>query len=154
MSVSDKVLNDGAMVFIIFFAVASGFVSLGGVLFGIATIRARIFSRQLGISFIVLAAASFVPGFLSLPGVGVSKCRGGGRPPGPLAWSPIRLSWAGPASLCSRASAPRRLRAGDHGDVSQVGAYAAQGLARGIIWWKHSLLRCHSCVCLGSAGAA
>jgi hypothetical protein len=43
---------------------------LGGVLFGVATIRARVFSRQLGIGFIVLAVASFVLGFLSVPGGG------------------------------------------------------------------------------------
>ena len=41
-----------------------------GVLFGVATIRARIFSRPLGIGTIVLALASFVLGFLSLPGGG------------------------------------------------------------------------------------
>ncbi len=70
MSVSNKVLNDGPVAFTIFFAVASAIVSLGGVLFGVATLRARIFSRQLGIGFIVLTAASFVLGFLSIPGGG------------------------------------------------------------------------------------
>ena len=49
MNVSEKVLNDGPDVFTIFFAFTSGVVSLGGVVFGIATSRARIFSRQLGI---------------------------------------------------------------------------------------------------------
>ncbi len=70
MSVSNKVLNDGPASFNVFFAVASGIVDLGGVLFGVATIRARIFSRQLGIGFIALTAASFVLGFLSIPGGG------------------------------------------------------------------------------------
>jgi hypothetical protein len=70
MSVSDKVLNNGPDSFIVFFAVASAIVSLGGVLFGVATIRAKIFSRQLGIGCIVLTAASFVLGFLSIPGGG------------------------------------------------------------------------------------
>jgi hypothetical protein len=70
MSVSDKALNDGPVAFIVFFAVASFLVSLGGVLFGVATIKAKVFSRKLGIGFIVLAAASFVLGFLSLPGGG------------------------------------------------------------------------------------
>ncbi len=51
-------------------AVASGIVSVGGILFGVATIRAKVFSRPLGIGMIVLAASSFVLGFLSLPGGG------------------------------------------------------------------------------------
>jgi hypothetical protein len=70
MNVASKALNDGPVAFIIFFAVASGVVSLGGVLFGVATIRAGVFSRQLGIGLIVLAVASSVLGFLSLPGGG------------------------------------------------------------------------------------
>jgi hypothetical protein len=76
MNISDKVLNEGPVAFTIFFAVASAIVSLGGVLFGVATMRARMFSRQLGVGCIVLTAASFVLGFLSIPG-------GGG----------IRMSW-------------------------------------------------------------
>jgi hypothetical protein len=70
MNVLDKVLNNGPDSFTIFFAVASAIVSLGGVLFGVATIRAKIFSHQLGIGCIVLTAASFVLGFLSIPGGG------------------------------------------------------------------------------------
>ncbi len=70
MNVSDKDLNDGPTAFIIFFAVASFLVSLGGVLFGVATIRAKVFSRRLGIGLIVLASASFLLGFLSIPGGG------------------------------------------------------------------------------------
>jgi hypothetical protein len=70
MSISTKALSEGPVAFTIFFAVASGVVSLGGVLFGVATIRARVFSRQLGIGLIVLAMASFVLGFLSIPGGG------------------------------------------------------------------------------------
>jgi hypothetical protein len=70
MSVSSKVLNNGPDSFTIFFAVASAVVSLGGVLFGVATMRARVFSRRLGIGFIVLTGASFVLGFLSIPGGG------------------------------------------------------------------------------------
>jgi hypothetical protein len=70
MHVSTATLSDGPASFTVFFAVASAIVSLGGVLFGVATIRARIFSRPLGIGIIVLAAASFVLGFLSIPGGG------------------------------------------------------------------------------------
>ncbi|HEU0166267.1 MAG TPA: hypothetical protein VFS62_00715, partial [Chloroflexota bacterium] len=70
MPIPDRVLNSGPDVFNLFFAVASAVVSIGGVLFGIATVRARVFSRALGVSFIVLALASFVLGFLSLPGGG------------------------------------------------------------------------------------
>jgi hypothetical protein len=70
MQVSTKILSNGPDSFNVFFAVASGIVSLGGVLFGIATVRARVFSRPLGIGIIILAAASFVLGFLSLPGGG------------------------------------------------------------------------------------
>ena len=70
MQVSTRILSDGPDSFNVFFAVTSGIVSLGGILFGVATIRARIFSRPLGIGTIVLTAASFVLGFLSLPGGG------------------------------------------------------------------------------------
>jgi hypothetical protein len=70
MNISNKALSDGPMSFNVFFALTSAVVSLGGVLFGIATIRGRVFSRQVGIGMIVLAAASFVLGFLSLPGGG------------------------------------------------------------------------------------
>jgi hypothetical protein len=73
MSVSNKVLNNGPDSFNIFFAVASGIVDVGGVLLGVATIRAKIFSRQLGVGFIVLTASSFVLGFLSVPGGGGIK---------------------------------------------------------------------------------
>jgi hypothetical protein len=83
MNVSNKVLNERPAVFTVFFAVVSAIVSLGGVLFGVATIRARIFSHQLGVGRIILTAASFVLGFLSIPGVGVSLCLGGGQQPGP-----------------------------------------------------------------------
>ena len=69
-SISDKAFNDGPVVFTIFFAVASFAVSLGGVLFGVAIIKAKVFSRMLGIGFIVLSAASLVLGFLSFPGGG------------------------------------------------------------------------------------
>lgn len=70
MSVSNRVLNSGPNSFTIFFAVASGVISLAGILFGVATIRAKVFSRPLGIGFMVLAGASFVLGFLSIPGGG------------------------------------------------------------------------------------
>jgi hypothetical protein len=40
------------------------------VIFGVATLRAKIFSRRLGMSFIVLSIASAFLGFLSLPGGG------------------------------------------------------------------------------------
>ncbi len=70
MNVSNKVLNEGPVSFTIFFAIVSAIVSLGGVLFGVATIRAKIFSRRLGVGCIVLTAASFVLGFLSIPGGG------------------------------------------------------------------------------------
>jgi hypothetical protein len=67
---SNHTLDTGPMAFNFFFAITSGLVSVGGVIFGIATIRARVFTRQLGIAFIVLSAASSVLGFLSLPGGG------------------------------------------------------------------------------------
>jgi len=70
MDVSTRVLSEGPDAFNYFFAVASAVVSVGGVLFGVATIRARRFPRQIGIAFIVLSVASFVLGFLSLPGGG------------------------------------------------------------------------------------
>jgi hypothetical protein len=70
MNTSTKALSDGPASFNLFFALSSAIVSLGGILFGAATIRARVFSRPLGIGMIVLAAASFVLGFLSLPGGG------------------------------------------------------------------------------------
>jgi hypothetical protein len=70
LQIATSTLSTGPEAFNFFFAVASGMVSLGGILFGIATLRAGIFSRQLGVGFIVLSAASFVLGFLSLPGGG------------------------------------------------------------------------------------
>jgi hypothetical protein len=76
LSISNHALDAGPLVFDIFFAVASGLVTIGGVVFGVATIQAKVFSRQLGTIFIVLSVASLVLGFLSLPG-------GGGLP---LSW--------------------------------------------------------------------
>jgi hypothetical protein len=70
LPISSTVLNDGPASFNVFFALVSALVSLGGILFGVATIRAKVFSRQVGIGLIVLAVASFVLGFLSLPGGG------------------------------------------------------------------------------------
>ena len=70
MDVSTAALSDGPTSFNIFFAAASAIVSLGGVLFGVATLRAKVFSRPFGYGMIVLTAASFVLGFLSLPGGG------------------------------------------------------------------------------------
>lgn len=70
MGVSNHTLDAGPVAFTVFFAVASGVVTLGGILFGVATIRAGVFSRALGVGFIVLAVASAVLGFLSLPGGG------------------------------------------------------------------------------------
>jgi hypothetical protein len=70
LNISAKALSDGPMSFNVFFALVSAVVSLGGILFGVATIRAKVFSRPLGIGMIVLAASSFVLGFLSLPGGG------------------------------------------------------------------------------------
>jgi hypothetical protein len=70
LNISNKTLNDGPMAFNIFFIVTSAVVSIGGVLFGIATLRARVFSRQVGIGLIALAVASSILGFLSLPGGG------------------------------------------------------------------------------------
>ena len=75
-NISNAAFDAGPLSWIVFFALASAIVSTGGVLFGIATMRGRVFSRQLGVGFIVLAAISFVLGFLSIPG-------GGG----------IRMSW-------------------------------------------------------------
>ncbi len=70
LSISTRTLSNGPDAFNFYFAAASGVVSIGGILFGAATLRARVFSRQLGVAFIVLSAASFVLGFLSLPGGG------------------------------------------------------------------------------------
>jgi hypothetical protein len=70
LHIASSALSTGPLAFNFFFAAASGMVSLGGVLFGIATLRCRVFSRRLAVSFIALSAASFVLGFLSLPGGG------------------------------------------------------------------------------------
>ncbi len=50
-----------------FFLVAPAVVSLGGVLFGVAALRARVYPPYVGILFVVLAIVSFVLGFLSAP---------------------------------------------------------------------------------------
>lgn len=70
LHISKHTLDSGPIAFDVFFGTASGLVSLGGVVFGIATLRARVFSRQLGWSLIVLSVASSILGFLSLPGGG------------------------------------------------------------------------------------
>ena len=70
LHISNHTLDTGPVAFDVFFAATSGLVSLGGVVFGIATIRAHVFSRLLGRSFIVLSVASAILGFLSLPGGG------------------------------------------------------------------------------------
>lgn len=70
LDITNHTLNTGPTIFNFFFAFSSGLVSLGGIVFGIATIRAKVFSRQLGIGFIVLSVASAILGFLSLPGGG------------------------------------------------------------------------------------
>jgi uncharacterized protein YjeT (DUF2065 family) len=68
--ISNHTLDTGPVAFDVFFAAASGMVSAGGVVFGIATVRARVFSRALGTSLVVLSVASLILGFLSLPGGG------------------------------------------------------------------------------------
>lgn len=122
LHISNHTLNTGPVAFDIFFAATSGLVAIGGVVFGIATIRARVFSRQLGSSFIALSAASVILGFLSLPG-------GGGLP---LSWwwgttgtfgvvaYMIGLGWYGiELSLRVRANGPDPVSAPD--DMSVPG---------------------------------
>lgn len=70
LHISNQTLDTGPGAFTVFFAATSGLVSLGGVVFGIATVRAGVFSRPLGESFVVLSVASLILGFLSLPGGG------------------------------------------------------------------------------------
>lgn len=70
MSITDHALNNGPVAFNFFFAAASGVVCVGGVLFGIASVRAGVYSRAVGVTFVALSLASFVLGFLSLPGGG------------------------------------------------------------------------------------
>ncbi|MBO0702192.1 MAG: hypothetical protein J2P38_04615 [Candidatus Dormibacteraeota bacterium] len=70
LAVSNRTLDAGPVVFTVFFAVTSGVVTLGGILFGAASLRAGVFSRALSVVFIVLVVASAVLGFLSLPGGG------------------------------------------------------------------------------------
>jgi len=95
LPVSNSQLNNGPAAFGVFFPVASAVVGLGGILFGVATIRARVYSRQLGIGFIVLALASFVLGFLNLPGALSSL--GGAVYMVALAWAGFEL-WMGTAA--------------------------------------------------------
>jgi hypothetical protein len=70
LHIASSTLSTGPVAFNFFFAASSGMVSLGGILFGVATLRAGVFSRLLSVSFIVLSVASFILGFLSLPGGG------------------------------------------------------------------------------------
>jgi hypothetical protein len=70
LDITNHTLNTGPMIFNFFFAISSGLVSLGGIVFGIATTIAKVFTRQLGMGFIVLSVASAILGFLSLPGGG------------------------------------------------------------------------------------
>jgi hypothetical protein len=70
LSITNHTLDTGPTIFNFFFAFTSGLVSIGGIVFGIASMRAKVFSRKLGIGFIVLSVASAILGFLSLPGGG------------------------------------------------------------------------------------
>jgi hypothetical protein len=70
LNIPSHTLNTGPVVFNLLFALSSGIVSIGGIIFGIATLKAKVFSRQLGYSFVVLSFASAILGFLSLPGGG------------------------------------------------------------------------------------
>jgi hypothetical protein len=51
-----------------FFALVSAMISLGDMLFGVTTARARVHSRRLGISVNILTVASCALVFLSMPG--------------------------------------------------------------------------------------
>lgn len=68
--ISNAALDSGPVAFTVFFATASGVVTIGGILFGVASLRARVFPRPLALALIVLAVVSAVLGFLSLPGGG------------------------------------------------------------------------------------
>lgn len=111
LSVSNHTLDAGPVAFDIFFAVASGLVSLGGVVFGIATRRARVFYRPLGTIFVMLSVASAILGFLSLPGGGglhLSWWWGTTGTFGVVAFM-VGLAWYG-VELLLRISAERRRR--------------------------------------------
>jgi hypothetical protein len=69
LPLSSKQLGQGPSSFAIFFPVVGLVGVLGGALFGVATVRAKVYSRWVGIALIVAVVLSFVLGFLNLPGV-------------------------------------------------------------------------------------
>lgn len=68
LPLSDHQLSQALAQFNIFYPAASIALAIGGILFGIATVRARVFSRWVGIGFAVAAVLVVVFGVLSLPG--------------------------------------------------------------------------------------
>lgn len=102
LRLSSSTLGGGPASFSIFFPVASATVGLGGLVFGIAVIRARVFARAMGIGLIVCAVASFVISFLPL----LSVLGGAGE----IIYM-VGLAWAGlelwRSTLEARAPEPR-----------------------------------------------
>ena len=63
LPVTNAQLSQGPPAINVFFPVATLVVTVGGVLFAVATLRARVFPRWVPIAFIVLAVASFAANF-------------------------------------------------------------------------------------------
>lgn len=68
LPVSEARLEQGPAAFAIFFPVVGLVLTAGGVLFGLGSLRARVFSRSFAVGFMGAAVLSLVLGFLSLPG--------------------------------------------------------------------------------------
>jgi hypothetical protein len=68
LPVSEAQLEQGPAAFGLFFPIVGLALTIGGILFGAGTLRARVFSRPFAVGFMVAAVLSLVFGFLTLPG--------------------------------------------------------------------------------------
>jgi hypothetical protein len=63
LPLSEAQFGEGPPAFALFFPIANVVVTLGGLLFGVATIRARVFPRWVAIAFMALFVISFAAAF-------------------------------------------------------------------------------------------
>jgi hypothetical protein len=68
LPISQARLEQGPAAFEVFFPIVGLILTAGGVLFGLGSLRARVFSRPFAVGFMGAAVLSLVFGFLTLPG--------------------------------------------------------------------------------------
>jgi hypothetical protein len=97
LPVAQAQIEQGPAAFGLFFPIVGVVLTVGGILFGVGSFRAHVFSRPFAVGFMVAAVLSLVFGFLTLPG-----------PLNSLGQVVIYLAlgWAGYELLQRRAEAP------------------------------------------------